>query len=47
MQRFDSRQIGFTEQQMEIVYGFLSALARRGPGMWEEAAPAQAPGKAA
>ncbi len=26
---------GFTEEQMEIVYGFLAALARRGPEAWE------------
>lgn len=43
----DALSEGFTEQQMEIVYGFLSALARRGPGMWEDAAPADAPEKAA
>lgn len=28
---------GFTDEQMETVYGFLAALARRGPELWEEA----------
>jgi len=28
---------GFTEQQMEVVYGFLAALARRGPELWDQA----------
>lgn len=31
---------GFTEEQMETVYGFLAALARRGPDLWEEETPA-------
>lgn len=27
---------GFTDEQMEAVYGFLGALARRGPELWDD-----------
>src|SRR5690606_12756796 len=31
---------GFTDEQMEAVYGFLAALARRGPELWDSPSPA-------
>lgn len=31
----ESLSRGFSDEQMEVVYGFLDALARRGPELWE------------